>query len=94
MGAGFLGFPLFFRGLVGWGTVMAVLWCARFALPHVAPGVGDALGPLLDLAVMALCLYLGFRGNALAARRFTADGYTLADPESPAVRRAAERLGL
>ncbi len=94
LGAGFLGLPLFFRGLAAWGTVMLVLWVAQLALPFTASGSTGSLELLVNLVTFGLCLYLGFRGNALAARHLAACGYELAEPDSPHARYAAESWGI
>lgn len=92
LGASFFGLPLFFRGLALWGTLMLVLWFLQVALSLTA--TGDALEWLLTFAVAGLCLYLGFRGNALSARHFIACGYEFAHPDSPEALMAAEHLGI
>jgi hypothetical protein len=94
LGAGFLGLPLFFRGLARWGTLMLVLWLVQLALPIAATGNADTAESLLNLAAIGLCVYLGLRGNALSARHFVAYGYELANPDSPEARRAAQSWGI
>lgn len=94
LGAGFFGLPLYFRGLALWGTLMLVLWFVQLTVPLVAAANGAMLEWLLTFAVVGLCFYLGFRGNALSARHLVACGYEFADPQSPEARIAAERWGL
>ncbi len=94
LGASFLGVPLFFRGLAAWGTLMLVLWAVQLALPFAANGGTGSLESLVNLLTVGVCIYLGFRGNALAARHFIACGYELAEPDSPVARDAAERWGV
>jgi hypothetical protein len=95
LGAGALGLPLFFRGMALWGAVMTVLWSLQVAEPFLAPdGDVDLLDLILMLAVGALCLYLGFKGNALTARHYLACGYEFAEPESTEARVAARIWGL
>ena len=55
---------------------------------------GDTLELILNFAIGGLCLYLGFRGNALSARHFVACGYEIADPDSRDGRMAAHSWGL
>ncbi len=92
LGAGFFGLPLFFRGMALWGTLMLILWFLQLAVSFTA--AGDTLDWLVTFAVMGLCLYLGFQGNALSARHFIACGYDFAYPDSPEARFAAERWGV
>jgi hypothetical protein len=81
LGAGFFGLPLFFRGLALWGTLMLALWFLQLAV-SVTDADGGTLERILDLGVLGLSLYLGFRGNALSARHFLACGYEFVDPDS------------
>jgi hypothetical protein len=78
-----------------WGAVMTVLWSLQLAEPFIAPDSGaDTLDMILMLAVAGLCLYLGYRGNALTARHYLACGYEFAEPESVEARIAAQSWGL
>ena len=94
LGAGIFGLPLFFRGLALWGTLMLTLWFLQLAVPIAAVANGDTLGWLLNAAVGGLCLYLGFRGNALSARHLLGCGYEFANPDSAEARIAAECWGI
>jgi len=96
LGAGLFGLPLFARGLALWGTAVLALWCLQLAVPLAAAPDSDP-GPIeevLFLAALALCAYLGFRGNALSARHYIACGYDFADPRAVEARIAAEAWGL
>jgi hypothetical protein len=46
------------------------------------------------LAVAGLCLFLGYRGNALTARHYLACGYEFAEPDSVEARIATQSWGL
>ena len=94
LGAGFLGLPLFFRGLATWGTLMLVICILQLALPFADIVSADGLESLLNLLTMGLCVYLGFHGNALSARHLMACGYEFAEPTSRQARFAAERWGI
>lgn len=94
LGAGCFGVPLFFRGLAIWGTFMLILWMMQLAAPFVMAADVDTLEWILNLAVAALCLFLGFRGNALTGRHFVACGYEFAYPDSVEARIAAEDWGV
>lgn len=96
LSAGFFGLPLFLRGLSLWGTVMVITWCLRFVLPLTAGSIEDAATMQLYLSILigGLCLYLGFRGNALSGRHFIACGYEFSDPKSSDARIATVAWGL
>jgi len=93
LGAGFLGLPLFFRGLSGWGVVMFFAWTARIVLPLAAGSAPDIVEMewLLNVVVTGLCLFLGFKGNDLSTQHYLACGYELSDNKSME-ERISERL--
>jgi hypothetical protein len=80
LGAAFFGLPLFFRGLALWGTLMFALWFLQLAVTLTIPD-SDTLERILNLGVLGLSLYLGFRGNDLSVRHFIACGYELVDQD-------------
>jgi len=98
LSSGFLGLPLFFRGLALWGTVMMFAWALSLApLMMAISGVGTDLAALdwaLALIVGVLCVFFGFKGNALAARRYISLGYEFANPDSAEARAATQSWGL
>jgi len=96
LASGFLGLPLYFRGLLLWGTVMTAAWSlSLITLFAATPGAGaEALDWGITIAMTALCVFFGFKGNALAARRYFALGYDFAYPDSAAARAAARSWGL
>jgi len=94
--AGFFGLPLFFRGLAMWGTVMVAIWALQVAA-SVVPGSGDralTMHWLLTFASLGLCIFLGYRGNALWARRLIACGYEFVHPDSAEARFAMDAWDL
>ena len=94
--SGFLGLPLFFRGLALWGTIMMVAWCLRVAAPlYAGTGAnGNTLDWILTTILMALCVFFGLKGNALTAKRYLSLGYDFADPDGAEARAAAQSWGL
>ncbi len=96
LAGGFLGLPLFFRGLALWGAVILVAWCLRLAVPFMAESAAsaDELGWILTMVLTALCFYCGLKGNALTARRYFDLGYRYDRPESPEARIAQESWGV
>ncbi len=92
----FLGLPLFFAGLTGWGAVVLLLWGLDFALPFIAPDPA-ALGRLAlapAAALTLLCLFLGIKGNGLIAKKYFARGYDFAKPGSAEAHHASKKWGL
>lgn len=96
LASGFLGLPLFFRGLALWGTVMMVAWCLRFIAPLVAGTEANAgaLDWILTTILLALCVFFGLKGNALTAKRYLSLGYEFANPDAAEARAAAQSWGL
>jgi len=89
LGAAFFGLPLFFRGLALWGTLMFVLWSLQLAVSLTITDSGT-LERILNLGVLGVSLFLGFRGNDLSVRHFLACGYEFVDQERANTRLAAE----
>lgn len=98
LASGFLGLPLFFRGLALWGTVMLAAWTLSLgALVVDSTGGGTGMEMLdwgLTLIVGGLCAFFGLKGNALAARRYLSLGYDFVNPDSADAREAARSWGL
>ncbi len=96
LAGGFLGLPLFFRGVAFWGMVMLVLWSLRFVAPLVAaPDAGDlGLEQVLTIVLTGLCLFFGLKGNAMTAKRYFSLGYEFAEPDALEARVAAQSWGL
>ena len=94
--SGFLGLPLFFRGMALWGTVMMITWCVSFVPPIVTgPDAGfHIMDWSLTIVTLTLCVFLGLKGNALTAKRYFSLGYEFANPDSGEARVAAESWGL
>jgi len=94
---GFLGLPMFFKGLTAWGAAVLLCWCFDLALPFIAPSLA-LTAPLLLLAPMlaiaAICLFVALRGNGMIARRYIVRGYDFAKPESLEARLARQKWGL
>jgi hypothetical protein len=89
----FLGLPLFRKGLTTWGALVLILWGLDWALPVIVPDatVGAMLVPAG--AIAGLSVFLGYRGNAMIARRYLARGYEFVRPESAEARQAARAWG-
>jgi len=90
----FLGLPLFFNGLPVWGALALILWGLDWALPMITPDATAAAILVPGSALAGLSVFLGYRGNAMIARRYLARGYQFARPQSTEARLAAQRWGL
>jgi len=98
LASGFLGLPLFFRGLALWGTIMLTAW-SLCLVPLIAASTGAGAGAetlywALTIIVGALCVFFGFKGNALTAKRYISLGYDFINPDSADARAAAQSWGL
>jgi hypothetical protein len=94
--SGFLGLPLFFRGLALWGTVMMVTWSLSL-VPLVVTRPDTGLHMVdwgLTIVSLALCAFLGLKGNALTAKRYISLGYEFVDPDGAEARFAAQSWDL
>ena len=89
------GLPLFLRRLPRWGSAVLGLWLADLAVGWLVGGTHAAatVQIVLFAAFLLLQLWLGFKGNALTARAYLAQGWTIDRPDS-ATRRLMERWGL
>ena len=94
--SGFLGLPLYFRGLALWGTVMMIAWSLSLILLVIAhPGTGVSLFDWsLTILTLVLCIFLGLKGNAMTAKRYISLGYEFVNPDTVEARVATESWGL
>jgi hypothetical protein len=90
----FLGLPLFRKGLPVWGALILILWGLDWALPLITPDATVTAILVPGAAIAGLSVFLGYRGNAMIARRYLARGYQFARPQSVEARLAAQRWGL
>ncbi len=95
MGAGFLGLPLFFRGLAKWGVVMFAAWAARLLVPLATDSLPDIaqIEWVMSFLIGGLCLFLGLKGNDLTREHYLACGYELAEKRSMEERVAGQLWG-
>lgn len=85
--SGFLGLPLFLRGLHALGAIFLVLW----VLALVA---GGELLLLLAMTQLGLILWLGFKGNEMTAKKYLSDNWIFSDPDSDEATYARQKWGL
>lgn len=80
--SGFLGVPLFMRGLNLWGAAFAVSWLFNILL-MVSDNSSAVFFQLLTLAAEIL---IGVKGNELTAKHYLSLGWEFSDPNSDAAR--------
>jgi hypothetical protein len=74
---------------------MLALWSLQIVASLAADEqAGHEVALLFSLAVSGMCVFLGFRGNALTARHYIACGYELTNPRAPEAQAAVESWGL
>jgi hypothetical protein len=88
--SGFFGIPLFMRGLMIWGGIMAILWAGSIIAMQTFPVA------LVSIYVveMFLAFYLGFRGNKLTALHYLENGWEFYDPHAEFTRMAKQSWGM
>lgn len=89
--SGFLGVPLFMRGLNFWGSAFAAMWFLNILVQ-----VGDDSGLILLFCIFALAaeFWIGVKGNELTAKHYLSLGWEFSDPNSDAARFAKMHWGL
>lgn len=88
-GVGLLGLPLFARGLAIWGAVMVSVNAVALVLGFEATRSASALAGWIGCLSLGFNLFLGFKANDMAIRRYLSLGWEFADRSAPG-RRAAE----
>jgi hypothetical protein len=78
-GSGFLGLPLFKRGLVIWGSAMLVLDITTLIVGWVDTKAAASLYLWLSLIGLAASLFFGAKANDMAAGHALARGWEFAD---------------
>jgi hypothetical protein len=78
-GCGFLGLPLFSRGLYVWGAVMVVFDITVFILDFVPTERAANLASWATIAAFAAAVFFGLKANRMAIDRALAQGWEFAD---------------
>jgi hypothetical protein len=78
-GSGFLGVPLFKRGLIVWGSAMLVFDVASFIVGWTWTDAAMTLHLWMVGIAMAASVFFGFKANDLAVRHAVARGWQVAD---------------
>jgi hypothetical protein len=83
LGVGLLGLPLFSRGLALWGAVMVTVNTMALVLGFESTKGASALANWIGFATLGLNLFLGFKANDMAIRRYLSLGWEFADQVPP-----------
>ena len=78
-GAGFLGIPLFKRGLLVWGSAMLVFDLAAMIVGFISTEQADSLYLWMSLVGLGASVFFGLRANAMAAQHALARGWVSSD---------------
>jgi hypothetical protein len=88
--SGFLGFPLFRRGLTQWGGIMVGLW-----LLSTIMGVYNAAAYVfLSVIIIGLSIFLGDKANEMTAKSYVDNGWEFVNPENDIVKMAKVNWGI
>jgi hypothetical protein len=79
-GSGFLGLPLFKRGLIVWGSAMLVLDVVTLVVGWVPTDRADSLYLWLSAIGVGASLFFGMKANDMATQRALSHGWEFADP--------------
>ena len=93
--SGFLGFPLFLRGLYVWGGVFLTLWVVNLLFSFVGDSdqaAGAAI--VFTFIFLGLAIWAAIKGNELTAKNYLEKGWELADPESAQTKFAKGKWGI
>lgn len=95
--SGFLGIPLFVRGLNALGAIFLALWVLNFFV-NIAVDLTEAGAVLFffafQLILVGLAIWMGIKGNAYTAKRLLEAGWLFVEPDSDLTKFAKMRWGL
>lgn len=78
-GAGFLGLPLFRRGLAVWGAAMLVFDVTAFIAGWIDTGSGQSLYAWMSVIGIGASVFFGFKANGMATDRALMQGWQSTD---------------
>lgn len=78
-GAGFLGLPLFRRGLAVWGAAMLVFDVTAFIAGWIGTDAGQSLYAWMSGIGFAASVFFGLRANAMAVEQALTHGWEYTD---------------
>jgi hypothetical protein len=80
LGCGFLGIPLYRRGLQVWGSAMVAFNIVALIVEFVPTEHAASLDLWMTVGYIALCAFFGMRANQMAIDRYRDLGWVFADP--------------
>jgi len=80
LGSGFLGIPLYRRGLAVWGSIMVALDFVAMVPEFVPTERALTLDLWMTIASLGLSVFFGMRANQMAIDRYRDLGWVFADP--------------
>ena len=86
----FLGLPLFLRGLVTWGAMYA----GFSVLNMIGSLASSSAGLSLSFVGLALCIFMGVKGNEITAKSLLSQGWLVKDADSEITRIGLARWGI
>ncbi len=86
--SGFLGIPLFLRGLNALGAVFLALWVVNILI------VEEILFVILAIVSFGLSIWVGIKGNEMTAKNYLERGWQFSEPDSDAIRFAKGKWGV
>jgi hypothetical protein len=94
--SGFIGLPLFYRGLVTWGVIYAGFW-VFYMIANLASGSSDSAAGfyvLISLVGLLMGIFMGVKGNEITAKSLLARGWRVTDTDSEFTRMGLARWGV
>lgn len=94
--SGFIGLPLFFRGLFTWGAIYAGFW-VLLMITNLASGSSDSAAGLylvMSLVGLLMSIFMGVKGNEITAKSLLARGWRVMDADSELTRMGLARWGI
>jgi hypothetical protein len=80
LGCGFLGIPLYRRGLQTWGSIMVAFNIVAVIAEFVPTERAVMLDVWLTIIGLGLCVFFGMKANQMAIERYRDLGWEFTDP--------------
>jgi hypothetical protein len=80
LGSGFLGIPLYRRGLQVWGSVMVAFNIVAVIVEFVPTERALMIDAWMSVIGLGLCVFFGMKANQMAIERYRDLGWEYADP--------------
>lgn len=80
--SGFLGAPLFLRGLHAWGALFVFLLFLRYVSVNFIGEIGKSISIALYCLLLALDIWLGLKGNEITVKKYLERGWIFSKSEN------------